>query len=31
LGVAPDATFSNIGWLLMYQNTLLELTGGAVY
>lgn len=31
LGVAPDATFSNIDWLLMYQNTLLELTGGAVY
>jgi Domain of unknown function (DUF4037) len=31
LGVAPNASFSNIDWLLMYQNSLLELTAGAVY
>ncbi|HKF27895.1 MAG TPA: DUF4037 domain-containing protein [Candidatus Binataceae bacterium] len=31
LGVAPNAAFSNIDWLLMYQNSLLELTTGAVY
>jgi hypothetical protein len=31
LGVAPNAAFSNIDWLLMYQNSLLELTAGAVY
>lgn len=31
LGVVPDAAFSNIDWLLMYQNALLELTAGAVY
>jgi hypothetical protein len=31
LGVAPNAAFSNIDWLLMSQNSLLELTAGAVY
>jgi hypothetical protein len=31
LGVAPNAAFSTIDWLLMYQNSLLELTAGAVY
>jgi hypothetical protein len=32
LGVASDAAaFSNTDWLLMYQNALLVLTGGAVY
>jgi len=31
LGVASNAAFSNIDWLLMYQNSLLEITAGAVY
>jgi len=31
LGIEPNQTLSNIDWLLMYQNALLEVTGGQVY
>jgi hypothetical protein len=31
LGIEPGQTVTNIDWLLMYQNALLEVTGGAVY
>jgi Domain of unknown function (DUF4037) len=31
LGIGPSGTPSNVDWLLMYQNALLEITGGAVY
>jgi hypothetical protein len=31
LGIDSRATPSNVDWLLMYQNALLEITGGAVY
>ena len=31
LGIALGQEITNIDWLLMYQNALLEITGGAVY
>jgi Domain of unknown function (DUF4037) len=31
LGIDARATPTNVEWLLMYQNALLEITGGAVY
>jgi Domain of unknown function (DUF4037) len=31
LGIDPNGTLSIFDWLLMYQNALLEITGGAVY
>jgi Domain of unknown function (DUF4037) len=31
LGIEQGQTLTNIDWLLMYQNALLEVTGGAVY
>ena len=31
LGISPSQQITNVDWLLMYQNALLEITGGAVY